>query len=778
MKRRLLLFIAGLLFCGGAVFAADQNKILPSFDPAEYPFRRAPMPFAPRSISIPLGEDCHVAFDQKTLWMHTTWTGKGLALYGPVFSESKRPFICQPEGELLWESVPAPVWRLADGEKPMEVDFKAVRFLGGRPVVEYRIRHREGNWVEVMERPELMSRDEGKGVCRRVLVGPTSEPLVFSGRVSREVSRLPDEGGLERPSASRILVPPVLPWNDTENRWGYAKEFGVPGLQYQKRVIETPVRFPIFEEETSETGERMEIGSGEHFEDRVFVLPSPNATEFVLRLRSQTAELEIVDTPSLSFEPAKETLGDGLFASEIVKAASLSGAQTGNRHYRISQVPLPSGVDVLVGGLDFANDGSLVVASWTGEIYHRINGHQADDSIWRRVAHGLNEPLGLSVTDSGDLLVAQKGELTRLEDSNGNGYYDRQVCLTDDWGYTGNYHAYAFGPVETQDGRLNVFLTGQRGRWDVPYVGWVVSVRPDGSDFQGYCRGLRVANGFGLFGPEGDLFGSINQGNWVATCRVDHLKKDVFYGFPSGQPASEQEYRNPSEPPPPALWLPRELSPSVSQFAEVKDDRFGPFEGQMILGDFQRGVLMRACFEKVDGEWQGAAMDFLRGFRGAVNRLRFGPDGALYVGGCKRTWSTPAPDEGSLERVSFTGKTPFEISRVSALSDGFEIRFTEPLNRARAIDPENYVVAQFNYRYHQAYGSPEFDHSGKADSRTELSVSEVTVSEDGLSVFMTVPGLRAGYVTQIRPYAVTNQKRKRLLNDTAFYTLNRIPSAE
>ena len=42
-------------------------------DPADQPFRRAPMSVAARSVVIPLATNIHLAFDTETLRTHTAW---------------------------------------------------------------------------------------------------------------------------------------------------------------------------------------------------------------------------------------------------------------------------------------------------------------------------------------------------------------------------------------------------------------------------------------------------------------------------------------------------------------------------------------------------------------------------------------------------------------------------------------------------------------------------------------------------------------------------------
>ena len=91
-----------------------EAEIVPSFDPPGQPFRRAPMAWSSRSIAIPLGSDVHIAFDSKLMRTHTAWKGKGLALYGPTYSNTKDPHICQVDGEILWQNPPFFPWSVGD----------------------------------------------------------------------------------------------------------------------------------------------------------------------------------------------------------------------------------------------------------------------------------------------------------------------------------------------------------------------------------------------------------------------------------------------------------------------------------------------------------------------------------------------------------------------------------------------------------------------------------------------------------------------------------------
>jgi glucose/arabinose dehydrogenase len=457
---------------------------------------------------------------------------------------------------------------------------------------------------------------------------------------------------------------------------------------------------------------------------------------------------------------------------EKAKAFGAGGERrrmSGDAHFQIEHFPLPPEAELMVTGMDWLNERDLAVCTWLGEIYIIENATgPVEGARYRRFARGLNEPLGLT-TAKEHIYVVQKGELTRVADMDKDGGADWFECINDDWGYSGNYHSYSFGPLVTPENEFMVFITGQRGRSDLPFQGSAIRVDHERLAWP-FCHGLRVPHGWGTY--ESDIFVTDNQGNWIGACRLNHLQEGKFYGFQL-EGMAKKNPRRAEDVELPVLWFPRSLAPSTSGIETITTDQFGPFKGQMLIGDFQNSIVMRASLEKVRGKWQGAVFPFAKGFLSGVNRLKMGADGKLYVGGGKRTWSTAAPKEFSLDRVSYAGKVPFEVQEVRATKNGFELRFTQPLEAAPAKDPENYLVKQFSYKYHADYGSPEFDHDGKIGA-TETAVEKVELSEDRKIVQLTIPSLKTGFVTSFQ-LAINNEDDDDLRNDSFFYTLNQQP---
>jgi hypothetical protein len=330
--------------------------------------------------------------------------------------------------------------------------------------------------------------------------------------------------------------------------------------------------------------------------------------------------------------------------------------------------------------------------------------------------------------------------------------------------------------VLDKNGNFVVANAGHAGRWSARHMGWALRIKPGSAKAEAFASGFREPNGIGTFGPDKDIFVTDNQGAWIGACKLNHVKDGGFYGHPASKPAPKKLYAGRKTFTPPAVWFPYKLARSSSGMCEIKDDRFGPFKGQLLVGDFQNAIVTRVQLEKVGGEWQGAVWPFLKGFQSGVNRLLMGPDGHLYVGGCKTVaWAANAPFSQGLERVKFSGKIPFEVKTVRAIPDGFELTFTKPVDPKATGDAAGYDVWQYKYLYQKKYGSPEFDHDGKKDSFTVIDVKSATVSKDRLKVRLRLDGWKAGYVTAVRGLDARSAEGEKLWNDTFYYTLNRIP---
>ena len=220
-----------------------------------------------------------------------------------------------------------------------------------------------------------------------------------------------------------------------------------------------------------------------------------------------------------------------------------------------------------------------------------------------------------------------------------------------------------------------------------------------------------------------------------------------------------------------AVWLPYNLERTVrsaSTSGPVWDGTqgaFGPFADQMFVGDAGYGAnpgIMRIALQKVDGEYQGAALRFVDNRPLGCLRMKFGPHNQLYM--CSLTTG--------LTRMKYQGPTPLAIHSLEILPGGrgFVIRLTRPLAKETRLQPADFRVRKYHYVYSGEYGSPEADSA-------HVPVEEAVLASDRLSIRLTFPveNYLTGMVYEINVGRLVGENGEPLQHNDAWYTVHRIP---
>lgn len=460
------------------------------------------------------------------------------------------------------------------------------------------------------------------------------------------------------------------------------------------------------------------------------------------------------------------------------------------KYYEIVTIPIPKEITLEAGALQVMPDNKLAVSTRLGKIY-MVDGafeRPPTQAKFTEFAHGLHEVLGLTVRD-GWVYCTQRGEVTRMKDLNADGRADLFETVADAWGVNGDYHEYAFGSKFDKDGNIWVVLclTGSFTSED-PFRGWCFRVGADGKAVP-TCSGIRSPGGIGA-NALGDMFYTDNQGPWNGACALKHLKPGHFMGNPSGNKwydSTDALGARPLEPKsgsrmhleavkipqliPPAIIFPyNKMGQSASGIAcDVSKGKFGPFKDQLFVGDQTHSTVMRVSLEKVNDRYQGVVFPFRQGFASGNLSLEFAPDGSLFVGGTDRGWGARGGKPFALQRLIWTGSIPFEILDMKAKRDGFELSFTEPVDRATVEATASYTIQAYTHIYQSSYGSPEVD-------VTKPTIKKITVSSDGLTARLSIDGLVEGHVHELHFPGIKSAKGQPLLHNSAYYTLNYIPA--
>ncbi len=480
----------------------------------------------------------------------------------------------------------------------------------------------------------------------------------------------------------------------------------------------------------------------------------------------------------------------------LTLAGSTHGAANEDDFYKIISYPQSddSALKLEICSMTLLKDGNLMVGTRTGDIFKIENAYgDPARAKFTKFAHGLNHPLGL-LEHEGWIYLAQRGELTRLKDTNHDGLADQFETVCDKWAISGNYHEFNFGPRMDKEGYMWVTLNkpfGGEPYGKAPWRGWAVRINPKTGEMQPMCAGLRSPCGVEV-APWGDVFYTDNQGEWCNASKLAHLEYGDFHGHPHGLKNTRQLAGAPFDKIPepesgtwmkdlgktvpqwkmPAVWFPYDKmgkSPSGLKW-DITKGKFGPFAGQLFVGDQHHSWLMRVALEKVKGHWQGACFLFREGFQSGILRMAFGRDSSMFVGMSNAGWGSRGNRPWGLQRLIWTGKVPFEIQEMKAKPDGFELTFTKPVDKAVAANVANYAGESYTYQLRSAYGGPE-------DDKNEIKVTSAAVSDDGKSVRLKLNSMRAGYVHELRLKDFKARDGSELLHSAAYYTLVNLPES-
>jgi cytochrome c551/c552 len=491
----------------------------------------------------------------------------------------------------------------------------------------------------------------------------------------------------------------------------------------------------------------------ERLTDGVRILSTEGAAEWRLSgRRLGPVELPPAAAPS-TLEPAvfkDSTPVEGALERPGYKATALARPKTA------------SGEDLVMPGAIAADPrtGTVFVASMKrGELFAiREDGRMED------YARGLFQEAYAMAAESGALYVLHRRNLTKITDTDGDGRADRFERTAGLPHGVGETYDYAYGLVRDTNGAWSWSYAPYANR-KLSGSGALVRLLENGSTEE-VAYGFRNPVGW-CAGPEGKLYYTDNQGEWVATNKLVAIEPGRYFGFPN----PDQKEHATKPPGRTSVWVPYGWARSINGATfDATQGRFGPFAGQFFLAELMYGgAIVRAAVETVNGQVQGSCFPFWgKGLLGPLT-LAFDAKGRLWVGGITEPGWMAQPDRGAVFRIDFTGETPFEMKEIRALPKGFKVVFTKPAGTRSSGDAASYAVESWRYETTGSYGSPELD-------RTRHAVAGATSSPDGLEANLDLGGLVAGRVYQITAKGVRSAEGGApLVHPLGAYTLQEIP---
>ena len=734
----------------------------------------------PRMLTLALDSACYAAYDLAHARLYKVWKG-GVLMEGAPYTDKKN---VQPTswGTAYWsDTTQHGRWVVAsdDNTRLSQIINQGYRLQDNTICLKYALLLSSGDTVRIEERSEFVRSSTGRPGLERVFTTSSIPKNTTVSLQSHDTTLTLDSDSPTRWAMYFDPLPAQSPPQlqeafDHQGRYWMEKSDCLTCHEIDEYTVgpsfrQIAARYHDEKKALPELIRKVQAG-GSGVWGTTMMNAHPQLEDMVIKtMLNYIFTLTPEDNTTYPLTAHKEPMVEKPVVTEEAPAKPGFGSALSGVHpsYQLTTLHR-SDFQPRVGGLAFLPDGRLLVTTWdtVGGVY-LLDGVESEDPTRitiKRIASGLAEPLGIEVVD-GEIFVLQKQELTHLIDRNGDDVIDEYRTVCDRWGVSDDFHEFSFGLVY-QDGYFYATLSmAMRLIGDEQQKidrGRTIKISRDGS-YEWVNYGLRTPNGIGL-GPDQELFVTDNQGQWLPANKLIHVKQGEYLGMGWG-------LRDSTGTPPvaaPALWLPEdEIGNSPSEPILMQD---GPYRGQLLHGDVTHGGIKRDFLEKVKGEYQGAVFRFTQGLEAGVNRLSWGPDGALYVGevGMVGGWSWHGKQFG-LQRLKYTGKPTFEMLAVRAQPRGFEIEFTEPLGDEKEWQASDFFVQQWWYQATKEYGGPKMDLKA-------LKIAHLTVSEDRTRMTLEIPGLKEGHVVYFRlPEDLRSADGQSLWSSESWYTLNHIP---
>ena len=453
-----------------------------------------------------------------------------------------------------------------------------------------------------------------------------------------------------------------------------------------------------------------------------------------------------------SCQPKKETIATARWSETVTIRGQLSTKPDAHVIDTIAlPVPNPWNRNVRLADIDFLdNAGHAVGVTFDGDVW-LISGLKGDleTVTWKRFTSGLHEPMSILVrpAQSGnepDILVFDRNGVWKLVDANGDGTCDRHELFCNLFAQTAETREFPNSMKLGPDGSLYLSKGGQEGTTRGKHNGTVLRVAPDGKTYEVIGHGLRQPF-IGVHPQTGLVTASDQQGHYVPSTPLHIIRDNQFYGhLPTIAP--KEQYPGPIADP--ATWIPHPVNPSGATQTWLIGAKMGPVNDELIHVGYNRPELFRVVMNTRFAKPQAAVMSFSRDFDfGPLNAKVNPADGQLYVIGFQ-VWGTTAKQLSGLARVRYTDKPRVLLKEVTPMDKGLLLRFNAPLDPRLATDPSSYSAERWNYRRTAEYGSPHLKLDG-SPGQEFLTASSAYLSEDGRSVFVGIPDMRAG-VSQMR----------------------------
>jgi hypothetical protein len=167
-------------------------------------------------------------------------------------------------------------------------------------------------------------------------------------------------------------------------------------------------------------------------------------------------------------------------------------------------------------------------------------------------------------------------------------------------------------------------------------------------------------------------------------------------------------------------------------------------EGSLLNLSYGYGKVFVVPHEKLEGQVQGGMCELpIPQFPTGVMRGRFHPvDGQLYLCGMF-AWAGNQTTPGGFYRLRATGQPSHLPLQIQVDESGIELKFSDPVERNAAEQPDNYQIKVWSLKRTANYGSQHYDEKS-------LEITKATLAKDNQTVRLEVRDLAPTWCMEIK----------------------------
>jgi len=456
----------------------------------------------------------------------------------------------------------------------------------------------------------------------------------------------------------------------------------------------------------------------------------------------KTASFQILRSPSPITHPPRptpipEAAAEPLFPGKMDTASPTAKKSPTPIATRPINLPYPNPWRRAVRPTDiaFLSNGDALITTLDGDVW-RVADIEKTSATWTRAAFGIFEPMSITTNDDDEVFVLGRDQITRLEDTDGDGFFDKLHCASDAFLQTLHTRDYATSLELLPDGS---FVIGRAGLMDAQEQvfnentadrGSILRISPDGTMATLLADGLRVPY-IGVR-PDGAVFASDQQGHFIPSTPLHLVAGGVPYlGY------EPSDHRNRKTPAAPLLWFPYQINRSASSFASLPGRAFPSLGNRFAHLSWSGRVFIVET--PADGQpftWKLPA-DFDFPILGAATQPTTGKFFATGIGisGYKPT----TPREIGLAEISEAHPVATPVS-LDVGRDRISVSFREPLPPGLSLIAPRPRLDLWDVRRTNKYGSGHYRWDG-APGEHSVTPGEPEVSADRKTISFAVPAL-------------------------------------